>query len=148
MTRPKTAFSAGKGLWQVKKIPFGLSNAPATFQSLMEAVLAQLPIETCLVYIDDIIVHATDLETEVLHLKQVFHKLRAANLKLNARKCVLFARKVHFLGHVVGEEGVSPDPAKIESIHTWPISSSAKEVRIFIGLCSYYRRFVPNFAVA
>ena len=77
--KEKTAFSAGKGLWKFKKMPFGLCNAPSTFHRSMEAVLAQLPIENCLVYIGNIIIHAKDFETEVLHLKQVFQKSRAAN---------------------------------------------------------------------
>ena len=144
--KEKTAFSSGKGLWQFKVMPFGLCTAPSTFQRLMEAVLSQMPLETSLVYIDDIIVHAVDFNTEVSNLKQVFKKLRSANLKLNPKKCTLFAREVIYLGHIVGQNGISADPKKVEAISTWPVPTTVKDVRRFLGLCSYYRRFIFNFA--
>lgn len=146
LSKEKTAFSVGKGLWQFRVMPFGLCNAPATFQRLMEAVLSELPLQTALVYIDDILVHAKDFEQEVTNLEVVFQRLRDANLKLNPKKCVLFAQEVNFLGHIVGRSGIAPDPDKVKSIQEWPTPTGTKDVRCFVGLCSYYRRFILNFA--
>ena len=96
----------------------------------------------CLIYVDDVIVHASTFERELERLRLVFFRLRAANLKLNPKKCELFRHKVKFLGHVVCAEGVATDPDKVEAVKTWPVPRNAKEVRTFFGLCTYYRRFV------
>ncbi len=85
--KEKTAFSTGEGLWQFQVMPFGLTNAPATFEQLIEHVLTGLPWTVCLVYLDDIIVHANSLEEELRHLTEVLNRLRSANLKLNLKKC-------------------------------------------------------------
>lgn len=145
-SKEKTAFSTGQGLWQFRVMPFGLCNAPATFQRLMEAVLSELPIQTALVYIDDILVHAKDFNQELQNLREVFQKLRKANLKLNPKKCVLFANEVAYLGHIVSCHGVSADPSKVKAIQTWPVPETVREVRCFLGICSYYRKFILDFA--
>jgi len=144
--RPKTAFTAGSGLYQFTVMPFGLCNAPATFERLMERVLSGLPWEVCLLYLDDIIVHATTFEAELERLRSVFTRLREAGLKLSPKKCHLFKKRVVFLGHVVSEEGVSTDPEKIKAVREWPTPTSTSALRSFLGLCSYYRRFVRGFA--
>ena len=141
--KEKTAFSAGNGLWQFTVMPFGLCNAPATFERLMEQVLAGLPITVVLVYLDDVLVSFPD---HVFNLRQVFQRLQRAKLKLAPKKCVLFQREVDYLGHVVGEKGISTDPIKIRAISSWPIPVNASEVKSFIGLCSYYRRYIPSFS--
>ena len=141
--REKTAFSVENGLWQYNVMAFGLCNAPAIFEPLMENVLGDL---RCLIYLDDVIVHALTFERELERLRPVFSRLRAANLKLNPKKCELFRRKVRFLGHVVCAEGVTPDPDKVEAVKTWPVPRNAKEVRRFVGLCTYYQRFVRSFS--
>ena len=141
--REKTAFSVGNGLWQYNVMAFGLCNAPATFERLMENVLGDL---RCLIYLDDVIVHGSTFEQELERLRLVFSRLRAANLKLNPKKCELFQRKVKFLGHVVCAEGVTTDPDKVEAVKNWPVPRNAKEVRRFVGLCTYYRRFVRSFS--
>ena len=141
--REKTAFSVGRGLWQYNVMAFGLCNAPATFERLMENVLGVL---RCLIYLDDVIVHYSTFERELERLRLVLSRLRAANLKLNPKKCELFRCKVRFLGHVVSCEGVTTDPGKIEAVKTWPVPRNAKEVRRFVGLCTYYRRFVRSFS--
>ncbi|KAK3108932.1 hypothetical protein FSP39_019065 [Pinctada imbricata] len=146
--RPKTAFSiAGGGLWQFTVMPFGLCNAPATFERLMEYVLAGLSWVKCLVFLDDIIVFSkSNFDDHLLNLSEVFERLKSANLKLSPKKCVLFKKEVNYLGHVVSAEGVKTDPKKIESIIAWPTPCNVREVRSFLGLCSYYRRFVKDFA--
>jgi len=112
--KEKTAFSTGSGLWQFKVMPFGLCNAPATFERLMEQVLIGLPMSVALVYLDDIIVPGHSFCQQIANLRQVFEQLRKAKLKLSPRKCVLFQREVKYLGHVVNKEGISPDPGKLK----------------------------------
>ncbi|XP_062374552.1 uncharacterized protein LOC134062534 isoform X1 [Sardina pilchardus] len=144
--RHAAAFCTRKGLFEWNVMPFGLCNAPATFQRLMDRVLAGLQWETCLVYLDDIIVLGRDVPEMLQRLGQVFDRLHHANLKLKPAKCCLFRRQVAYLGHIVSEEGVTTDPMKIQKVQEWPSPTSVPEVRQFIGLASYYRRFVQNFA--
>ena len=114
--REKTAFSVGNGLWHYNVMAFGLCNAPATFERLMDNVLEDL---RCVIYLDDVLVHASTFERELRHLRLVFSRLRVANLKLNPKKCEVSRRKVKFLGHVVYAEGVATDPDKVEAVKTW-----------------------------
>ena len=142
----KTAFATTGGLYEYKVLPFGLANAPATFERLMEQVLMGLHWQTCLVYLDDIIVFSKTFETHLVRLEEVIDRIGAAGLKLSPKKCRLFQSEVVFLGHVVSKDGISTDPSKIEAVHSWPKPKSVKEVRSFLGLCSYYRKFVQGFA--
>ena len=145
--REKTAFATGSGgLYQFTVMSFGLANAPATFERLMERVLAGLPWEVCLAYLDDIIIHARTFQEEMKRLRDVLERLKRAGLKLNPKKCHLFQKHVTFLGHVVSGEGISTDPEKVRAVKDWPIPVRVSEVRSFLGLCSYYRRFVKNFS--
>ena len=111
--REKTAFIARNGLWQFNVTAFGLCNAPVTFERLMENVLGDL---RCLIYLDDIIVHAVSFDQKLGRLRLAFLRLRAVKLNLSPKKCELFRRKVKFLGHVVGEEGVTTDPEKVDAV--------------------------------
>ena len=142
----KSAFCTPNGLFQFKVMPFGLTNAPATFQRLMERVLAGLQWQICLVYIDDVIIFSQTFNEHVDHLNQVFNRLRKAGLKLKPKKCFLFKTEVRYLGHVVGRDGISTDPDKTKVVREWPKPQSVTDVKSFLGLCSYYRRFVPDFA--
>ena len=142
----KTAFATPFGLYQFKVMPFGLANAPATFERMMERVLSGLHWETCLIYLDDVIVFSKTFEEHIVRLHQVLTRLRNAKLKLSPTKCKLFRQQVEYLGHVVSKDGVGTDPKKIEAIASWPTPRNQKEVRSFVGLCSYYRRFVRGFA--
>ena len=144
--KPKTAFSCGSGLWQWRVMPFGLCNAPATFERLMEVVLSGLHWKTLLVYLDDVIVFAGTFAEELQRLREVFLRMRSANLKLNPKKCQLFQDEVKYLGHVVSRQGVSTDPGKTSAIVEWTAPKNRSELRSFLGLCSYYRKFVQNFA--
>ena len=141
----KTAFVCHEGLFHFNLIPFGLTNAPSTFERLMETVLAELQYNICLVYLDDIIVYGADFDKQISRLKQVFSRLIKAGLK--PKKCVLFQKKVVYLGHIVSHTGVAPDPSKIEAVENWPTPSTVTEVRSFLGLAAYYRRFVKEFAL-
>ena len=127
-------------------MPFGLSNAPATFERLMDYVLAGLPWSVCLVYLDDIIVHGKTFDTKLESLNQVFACLRRANLKLAPGKCHLFRREVKYLGHIVTKKGITTDPNKIQCVQSWPRPQCLTELRSFLGLCSYYRKFIQGFA--
>ena len=142
----KTAFTTSLGLYEFKVMPFGLANAPATFERLMETVLCGLQWEECLVYIDDIIIPGVSVGQCLERIDHVFERLAAANLKLKPSNYDFFKRSVQFLGHIVSEEGVHTDPGKIEAVKNWPEPTTVKQVRSFLGLCSYYRRFIEGFA--
>ena len=144
--KDKTSFIVRNGLYQWKVMPFGLTNAPATFERLMEKVMKGLQWEILLVYLDDIIVYGRTVEEEIQRLRMTFSRLRDAHLKLKPSKCHLFCTTVTYLGHVVSADGVSTDPAKVQAINDWPRPKCKKEVRSFIGLASYYRKFVRGFA--
>ena len=144
--RPKTGFVTRKGLFQFQVMPFGLCNAPATFERLMETVLAGLQWDICLIYLDDIIVYGRDFDEVIKNLSAVFERLLSAGLKLKPRKCKLFAREVEYLGHIVSEKGISTDPNKIEAVKTWSEPTNVTELRSYVGFCSYYRRYIENFA--
>ena len=145
--REKTAFSIpGSGLWQFRVLCFGLCGAPATFERLVERVLSGLTWKICMVYLDDIIVFSKSFEEHLQNLREVCSRLKTANLKLHPSKCSLFQKEVEFLGHKISEKGVSTDDRKIEAVKNWPTPKNVKDVRSYLGLCSYYRRYVQNFA--
>jgi transposase InsO family protein len=142
----KSAFVVRSGLYLFKVMPFGLSGAPATFERLMETVLRGLQWESCLVYLDDVVIFGRT-ETELLsRMDEVFARLGNANLKLKPKKCKLFARETDYLGHVISGDGIAVSPDKIAAIREWPVPKNVTDVRSFLGTASYYRRFVPNFS--
>ncbi|KAK6326890.1 hypothetical protein J4Q44_G00025350 [Coregonus suidteri] len=144
--REKTAFSTDRGHWQFKVLCFGLCNAPATFERLMDRVLAGVPRDECVVYLDDILVHGTSFEGALGALRRVLERISGAGLKLHPEKCHFMQREVAFLGHQLGGEGISTMPDKVEAVRGWPIPRGKKEVKSFLGLASYYGRFVKGFA--
>jgi len=144
--KDKTAFVTRRGSFRYKVLPFGFSTAPSVFQRLMDLVLCGLTYLTCLVYLDDIIVYAPDFDTHLTRLKEVFERLRAANLKVHPGKSCFLQQKVDFLGHVLSAKGIEVQDAKIATIRDWPSPRNLRELRSFWGLSSYYRRFVPQFA--
>lgn len=144
--KEKTAFSTGSGLWQFNVMPFGLCNAPATFERLMDEVFRGMSWQTALIYLDDIIVYARTFDDHLLNLEAVFLRLRAANLKLSPGKCKFLRRSVRYLGHIVSEDGLVTDPEKVQAVQQWPTPRNKKQVRSFLGLCSYYRRFIEGFS--
>eukprot|EP00731_Ephydatia_muelleri_P021893 Em0014g484a len=143
--REKTAFVTPFGQFQFRVMPFDLCNAPATFQRLMERVLAGLHWMTCLVYLDDII-FSRSVKTHVEQLKEVLECLKIAGLKIRPKKCHLLQTSVQYLGHVISAEGIRTDPQKVACVSNWPVPRSSKELQSFLGLASYYRRFVKDIA--
>ncbi|BHF64235.1 hypothetical protein SprV_0200723600 [Sparganum proliferum] len=144
--REKTAFAVPSGLYEFETMPFGLTNAPSTFQGLMNQVLSQLIPNSCLVYMVDIIVLGKDFDNHLANLRSVFHSLKQARLTLKPSKCVFIRPHVKFLGHVVSATGVETDVDKVRQIREWPTPSDVTEVRSFLGLVSYYRRFIKDYA--
>ena len=124
-------------------MPFGMCNAPATFQRLMEVVLAGLIWESCFAYIDDVLVCSGTFQEHLTHLQQVFARLRRAGLRLKAKKCLFLKEEVPYLSHIVTRKGIKPDPTKTKM--NYPVPADVSQVRQFLGLASYYRRFVPDF---
>ena len=144
--REKTAFTTGDGLYQFKVMPMGLTNAPPTFQRLMELVLSGLHWSSCLVYLDDVIIVGKSFAEHMSNLEQVLLRFKQANLKLKPSKCHFLHTEVRFLGHVVSNKGIRPDPTNTERVAKWPTPTNPTDVRSFLGLCSYYRRFIKGFA--
>ena len=144
--REKTAFTTPFGIYEFLVMPFGLINAPATFQRVMDRVFHEVAWKFVLVYVDDIIIYSKTREEHENHLRVVFTLLRNAGLKINLEKCDFFRTRLAFLGHIITVEGITPDPAKIEKVKSYPVPRDKTNVRAFLGLASYYRRFVREFS--
>ncbi|XP_023205547.1 uncharacterized protein LOC106700194 [Xiphophorus maculatus] len=144
--RCKTAFITRYGLYEYTRMPFGLCNAPGTFQRAMELVLRGFQWKILLIYLDDIIVLGRGVEQNLQHLADVFERLHSYGLKLKPKKCQLLRDKVLFLGHVVSGEGISPNPELIKDVQEWQPPTNTQQLQAFLGLCNYYRRFVSGFA--
>nr|VZI45745.1 unnamed protein product [Spirometra erinaceieuropaei] len=144
--RHKTAFILPTGLYQFNTLPMGLANATATCQRLMQFVLRNLLPQSCLVYLDDIIIHGKSVSHLLQNLSLVLQELQAAGLTINPKKCHFLQRQVTYLGHVVDETGITPDPEKIRQVLDWPTPQSQTDVQSFLGLASYYCRFIYGFA--
>ena len=142
----KTAFRAGSsGLYEFTHMPFSLSNSGASFCCLMEMCLGDQQYVTLLFYLDDICIFACPVDEMLDRIGLVLHWLQDFNLKIKPKKSYFFQSKVIFLGHVLSKEGISPNPEKVKEVKTWPTPKSAKEVHSFLGLASYYHRFIPQF---
>ena len=144
--RQKTAFATSNGLYEFNRMPFGLSTAPATFQRTMDIVLSGLTYAICLCYLDDVIVFGRNIDEHCERLDTVLLRMREHNLRVKLSKCKIAARQVAFLGHVISQSGIQPDPAKIAAVRDIPRPQSIKDIRSFLGLAGYYRKFIPDFA--
>ncbi|XP_049332461.1 retrovirus-related Pol polyprotein from transposon opus [Astyanax mexicanus] len=144
--RPKTAFCTPFGLFHFTRMPFGLCNAPSTFQRLMERMFGDQNCQSLLLYLDDIIVFSSDLDQHLSRLELVLNRLGQAGLKAKLEKCCFFRRQVRYLGHLVSDKGVSTDPEKVSAVSNWPRPTIVSELRSFLGFASYYRRFIEGFA--
>ena len=144
--QPKTAFCSGPemGLYQFCRMPFGLSGTPASFQRLMDSVLRGLPFAST--YLDDILVYSPNVECHKDHLRQVFCRLQDAGLILCGKKCSIGVPKVCYLGHIFSADGIQPDPNKVHAVQSWPTPCDFTTLCQFLGLASYYRRYIHKFA--
>ena len=144
--RRKTAFTTPLGHYEFTRMPFGLKNAPATFQRLMNTVLSGLQGLQCFVYLDDIVIYASSITEHSEKLKAIFERLAVNNLKLQPDKCEFMRHEVAYLGHVISEKGVQPNPDKINAIANYPSLRNQKDIKVFLGLIGYYRKFIQDFA--
>lgn len=142
----KTAFNTRYGHYEFKVLPFGLTNAPATFMHLMQEVMKPYLDKFVIVFLDDILIYSKTWEEHKQHVRQVLEALRENKLYAKASKCELCRSKVTFLGHVVDQHGLRMEPEKVVAINEWPVLRNVKEVRMFLGLAGYYRKFVMNFS--
>ena len=149
-SQEKTAFTTQRGLFEFRVMPFGLTNAPAVFQRLMQQIVVPLNPSAgpdfVSVYLDDILVFSRTLKEHMVHLKTVVEKLAENGLKLKPAKCQFAQRELLYLGHVVSREGLKTNPRVIDAVRRFPVPKSVQETRRFLGLSSYYRKFIPNFA--
>ena len=143
--KPKTAFVvSGMGKFEFNRVPFGLAQAPAYFQRLINEVLTDC--NFAMGYLDDIIIFSKTEEEHLQHLEEIFERLQKAGLKLKLQKCSFFKKHIQYLGHLISDEGIQPLPEKLESIAKMPVPQNAKQVKQFLGLVGYYRKFVPHFS--
>ena len=145
-SKAKTAFKTREGLYQFNVMPFGLCNAPATFERLMDKILRGMVWDRCMCYLDDIIVYGGNFRQTLENLEKVFGKLRNSGLKLKPTKCNLFKEELLYLGFIVSGEGVSSDPAKLDSLRNWPEPCTVPDIRAFLGLTNYHRKLIKNYA--
>ena len=144
--KEKSAFVTRSGLWEFNVLPFGLTSAPACFERLMETVFRGMQWTQLLIYLDDIIVFASDLSTHLERLEEVFRRLKKAGLKVKPSKCHLLAKRVEYLGHVVDQHGIATDPKKVEAVKEWPRPQHITDVRSFLGTTGYYRKYIAGYA--
>ena len=142
--RAKSAFVTPMDKFEFTRCPFGLSQALAYFQRLINKVIKGLPF--AFGYLDDVLIHSPDIETHLQHMRIFFQRLREADLKLKDSKCNYFKTHVQYLGHLVSGKGIRPLPEKLNSIKKMPAPTTPKEIKQFLGLVGYYRKFIPRFA--
>ncbi|KPM33866.1 hypothetical protein AK830_g12706, partial [Neonectria ditissima] len=142
----KTAFRCRYGHFEYLVMPFGLVNAPATFQEYINDILAELMDVICIVYLDDILIYSSDPSEHSQHVRDVLTQLRAAGLYANPEKCEFNLRRVGFLGFIVSTEGIHMEPERVECVAKWPLPHCVKDIQIFLGFTGFYRRFVKNYS--
>lgn len=142
--RPKTGFVANGGLFEFVYMPFGLTNAPATFSRMMDRVLGGLKWQMCLVYLDDVLVFGKSFSEHLFRLNLVLEALEKAGLTLNVSKCIFATREIFHLGHIIDKNGIRPGPEKVRALEEYVIKD-VKSLKGFLGLASFFRRFVKNF---
>lgn len=144
--RPKTAFCIPFGLFEYNRMPYGLCNAPSTFQRLMQRIFGDQNCQSLLLYLDDVVIFSSTISQHLERLEVVLQRLQSEGLKAKLEKCAFCKPAVNYLGHVISGAGVSTDPKKIEAVANWRRPGQVSELRSFLGFASYYRRFVEGFA--
>ena len=145
-SRDKTTFVTHTGSYRFKRMPQGLAGSPATFSRLVEAVFRGLNWHCCLAYLDDIIIFSNNFDDHLKHLKLVLDRLAEANLKAKPQKCHFACKRVKYLGHLVSPQGISPDPQKLEAVQSHKQPQNLRELRHFLGLTGFYRKFVQGYS--
>lgn len=143
----KTAFSVEGGHYEFLRMPFGLKTAPATFQRLMNNILRDYINRICLVYLDDVIIFSTSLQEHMNSIKLIFNRLKEANLKVQLDKSEFLKRETEFLGHIVTPNGIKTNPKKVECVKNFPIPKNTKQIKQFLGLTGYYRKFIKDYSL-
>ena len=141
-----TGFSVPSGHYEFNRLPFGLSNSPTNFQRLMDTVLWNLIGIECSIFVDDILIYSNSAEKHARRLENVFWRFEEANLQLHPGKCAFAQSQVQYLGYILSENGISPSPEKVKAVQNYPTPKNVRDVRAFLGLASFYRRLVPDFA--
>jgi hypothetical protein len=144
--RWKTAFTCRYGHYEWTVMPFGLKNAPATFVKLMDEVFQDFLDKFLIVYLDDIVVYSKTLDEHLHHLERIFSRLREHKLYAKLEKCQFMQKQIKFLGHLVSAEGIRVNPEKVKAIVDWPTPKTVKDVRAFLGISGYYRKFIQNYS--
>ena len=144
--REKTAFITKYGTYEFNVMPFGLCNAPATFQRLMNQIYQGIAYKYVIVYLDDTNIFSQIFKDYIQYLREVFTRIRKAGLKLNLEKCTFWMKRLFFLGHVIEAKGISPDPEKIIAVQNILPPKNVTQLRSFLGLAGYYRRFIQGFS--
>ena len=142
-----TAFTVAEGHYEFVKMPFGLTNAPATFQRGMQMILAYLNYKICLCFLDDVIIFSATFWQHLYDIICVLTALKCAGVKLSGKKCEFFMRCINFLGHVISAQGIATQPSKIDAIRNMKTPTNEKELRSFLGLTGYYRKYCDHYAV-
>jgi hypothetical protein len=143
----KTAFKTHHGHWEFRVMPFGLTNAPATFQVVMNTIFAPMLRKGVLVFVDDILVYSTTMEQHLHQLQQVFAIMQHHKLLLKKSKCTFAQPQLEYLGHIISAQGVATDPQKIQAVQNWGPPSDNKQLRAFLGLAGYYRKFIKHYGI-
>ncbi|GES85289.1 KRAB-A domain-containing protein [Rhizophagus clarus] len=144
--KSKTAFITRNGMYEFNVMPFGLCNAPGTFQRCMDNILKDMLWKNTMVYLDDVNIYSKTFEEHLQHLEEVLKRVEKAGLKINPEKCHFCTQSLQFLGHIVTNKGILPDPSKVDAIKNYSVPKNLTQLRAFLGLASYYRRFIKDFS--
>ena len=142
----KTAFRCRYGHFEYRVMPFGLANAPATFQTFINEVLGDLVDRICIVYLDDILIYSDNEEEHTKHVHRVLERLQQHHLFANLKKCVFNTQEVSFLGYIISPKGIHMEPSRVAAIRDWPVPQSVKDIQVFLGFAGFYRRFVKGYS--
>jgi hypothetical protein len=142
----KTAFVTKYGQWEYLVMPFGLSNAPPQFQTMMNDLFRDNIGHYVLVYLDDIVIYSKDLESHKVHVREVLQTLQDNGLYCKAEKCRFYQEKITYLGFVISRNGVEMDPDKVKSVLEWPAPSNLRELQVILGFCNFYRNLISNYS--
>lgn len=144
--REKTAFSINNAKYEFTRLPFGLKNAPSIFQRALDDILREHIGKICFIYMDDIIIFAEDEDSHLKNISTIFETLEKANIKVQLDKCEFLKKEVEFLGFIISDSGIKTNPKRVEAIEKFPLPLTLKDLRSFLGLCNFYRRFIRDYA--